>query len=187
MTKSKQVYIYGITDALGVVRYVGKSNDVERRFKDHLSEQERDYPLYRWLRKCTRLNEPVHCVVLACATSADWQSLERQMIKQYREDTPNLLNLADGGDEPKVTLEQRRALARKLVCPLEVRQANGRKVSAAIQADPFRAKLHKMKLRLSAAWVKGDLPQEVKEKLIGAAFRKPTLFGCFIDLAVKHG
>lgn len=187
MTKSKQVYIYGIAGADQVVRYVGKSNDVQRRFKDHLSEQERGYPLYRWLRKRTRLNEKVECVVLACAIGKDWQSLEKAMIKQYREDGFKLLNVADGGDEPHMTKEQRQEAGRKLVCPLEVRQANGRKVSAAIQADPVRAYVHKLRLKLSQAWQRGDLPQEVKEKLLGAALKDPVRFGCFINLAVKHG
>lgn len=183
----KRAYIYGITDEHGVVRYVGKSVEVERRFSDHLKERDRKYPLYTWIRKQQRENRSVGCVVLASALGHDWQSLEKTVIKQYREDGFRLLNLADGGDEPFMTVEQRKRNGSRIICPLAVRQANGRAVSAAIQSEPRRAKLHKLKLRMCLEWKKGNLSSEVKTKLLSAAFCNPKSLECFIKLAVKNG
>ena len=183
----RQVYMYGIKDETGAVRYVGKSVDVERRFKDHLSEQHRAYPLYTWLRKQQREGRAVSCEVLAVATTPDWQSLEKALISQYRAEGQRLLNLADGGDEPFVTLEQRRLNGARIRCPLEVRQNNGRKVSAAIQADPRRAELHRIKLMLSREWVRGNLHSAVKDKLVNLALLHPQQLWCFMKLAAKHG
>jgi hypothetical protein len=183
----KQVYIYGITDEHGTVRYVGKSVDVSRRFSDHLKETQRTYPLYTWLRKQQREGCQVGCVVLASATGPDWQSLERAVIAQYRQDGYALLNLAEGGDEPYVTLEQRRALGARIVCPPEVRRSNGRKVSAAIQADPVKARLHKLKKLMCLEWKRGNLTERVKDRLVQAAFNNPQTLWCFAKMAAKHG
>lgn len=183
----KQVYIYGITDDSDEVRYVGKSVDVARRFKDHLSETERTYPLYTWLRKQLKEGRKVACKVLAVAITPDWQSLEKAVIKQYREDGFKMLNLADGGDEPFMSREQRRINGSKIPCPIEVRQANGRKVSAAIQSDPNRAELHRLKLFLSSEWQRGNLPVAVKDQLVNAALLYPKQLWCFVKLAAKHG
>lgn len=183
----KRAYIYGLTDEHGTVRYVGKSVDVARRLAQHLSESDRQYPVYAWIRKQRRRNFPVGLVVLASALGPDWQPLEKTIIRQYREEGFKLLNVADGGDEPHMTLEQRRALGRKIKCPLAVRQANGRKVFASIQADPIRAKLHRLKLRLSLDWQKGLLPDAVKSRLAEAAFMNPKSLGCFTRLATRYG
>lgn len=185
--EQKRAYIYGLTDEHGTVRYVGKSVDVARRFADHLSERNRKFPVYAWIKKQQRNNAQVRLVVLASALGPDWQSLEKAVIKQYRDDGFKLLNVADGGDEPHVTLEQRRALGRKLKCPLHTRQENGRKVFAAIQADPARAELHRLRLRLSQDWRKGLLPEAVKNRLVEAAFMNPESLWCFVKLAAKHG
>lgn len=182
-----RVYIYGITDEAGTVRYVGKSKNVERRFKDHLNERERTYPLYTWLRKQRREGRAVGCKVLAVATTQDWQSLERALIKQYREDGFKMLNVADGGDEPFMSTEQRRAIGAKIKCPRHVRQANGRKVSALIQADPRRAELHRLKLMMAGEWARGNLPVVVKDRMVSLAFEYPQQLWCFVKLAVKYG
>ena len=176
MATTKQLVIYGICDEHGEVRYVGKTNDVRQRFKSHLADKVRTYPLYTWLRKQIRERKEVSCKVLS-SVIGDWRQLERDMIAQYRADNPGMLNLADGGDEPFCSLEVRKKNGHKITCPLEVRQANGRKVSAAIQADPVRKRIHYLKLHLSRALKAGSLPEEVKEKLRYAATKRPDLFG----------
>jgi hypothetical protein len=186
MTESK-TYIYGITDEHGTVRYVGKSVNVERRFSEHFKERDRNYPLYTWIRKQQRETRFVGCAVLVSVLGVDWQSVEKAVIKQYREDGFKLLNLAGGGDEPFMTREQRRANGSRITCPLSVRQANGRVVSAAIQSEPKKAKLHKLKLFMCLEWSRGNLPPAVKNKLVSAAFTSPKSLGCFIQQAVQHG
>lgn len=183
---SKQIVIYGICDSSGQARYVSKTNDVERRFKDHLSESERMYPLYNWLRKQLREGSEVTCRVLASAVG-DWRQLERDVIAQYRADYQNMLNLADGGDEPYCSTEVRKIIGANIKCPVEVRQANGRKVSAAIQADPKRKRLHELKKFLCQEWSKGHLPVHVKDKLVNAGLANPSKLWCFVQAAAKHG
>ena len=182
----KRAYIYGITDEHGTVRYVGKSVDVARRFKDHLSEKERNYPVYTWLRKQIKENREVSCFVIASVIVEDWQTVEKTVIRQYRDEGHKLLNLADGGDEPFMTLEQRKANAAKIKCPLHVRQENGRKVYTAIRSDPVKARIHKLRLILSRDWKLGLLPEDVKSKLKEAAATHENL-KCFHKMAMRYG
>lgn len=99
--------IYGIVSkSTGKVVYIGKANNPAERFKGHLRDSLRKQtPLYDWMR--SEGGAGATYVVLASAINDDWQSLEKQMIAQYRNDG-KLLNLADGGDEPYMTIEQRR-------------------------------------------------------------------------------
>ena len=181
MATTKRLVIYGICDEHGEVRYVGKTNDVHQRFKTHLAEKVRTYPLYTWLRKQIREGKEVSCKVLS-SVIGDWRQLERDMIAQYRADSPRMLNLADGGDEPFCSLEVRQKIGASIKCPVEVRQANGRKVSAAIQADPVRKRIHYLKLHLSRALNMGCLQEEVKTKLRYAAAKRPDLFGIWSNI-----
>jgi len=89
----------------GEVRYIGKANCAKRRLATHIRDsRRRRSPLYSWLRS---LESPPLCEVLAVSTGDRWQELERDVIAQWRKET-RLLNLAEGGDEPKCSVEVRR-------------------------------------------------------------------------------
>lgn len=95
----KRTYIYALTDNNGV-RYIGKTDNIERRFKNHFYEAfDKNgicyyLPKSRWIRK--RTDEISYKILETCDTS-EWANKEKEWIKLYREGNTNLLNLSDGG------------------------------------------------------------------------------------------
>lgn len=112
------VKIYGLFDPdTGVLRYVGKADDVGKRFKTHLRDaRRRSTPVYSWIRKLVSNGQLPKIETLAECSPEHWPEVERNVIAQY----PNLLNLAEGGDQP--------------FCPPAVRLANAHKLKDA----PYR-------------------------------------------------
>lgn len=81
----------------GEVRYLGKADDPEKRLKSHVRDARRRLsPVCDWIKKH---GKPV-MIILASGCS-DWKSAERDAIRLGREFGLRLLNLADGGDQPK--------------------------------------------------------------------------------------
>lgn len=100
-----QVAIYGLVDSGNRLRYIGKANDPAKRLKSHMRDsRRRNTPLYAWLRKH---GEPRMMVLETCDASI-WPERERLWIKVVRESC-DLLNLADGGDQPKTCPKQNSA------------------------------------------------------------------------------
>lgn len=113
---NRETTIYALCDPdTGAIRYIGKSVDVARRYKSHLSA--RDYqhtPIRRWVAKVKRAGKvPTLRVLEVCGE--DWVERERHWIAASRAAGADLLNLSDGGDgAPGVrrTAEQRAASSR---------------------------------------------------------------------------
>ena len=104
--------IYGLFDATGELRYIGKSNNPKKRLGSHLRDAKRlKTPLYAWINK----HGMPEMRVLE-ANCPDWQEAERRHIADARARGERLLNIADGGDEP--------------FCPPEVRASNWKKLQA---------------------------------------------------------
>lgn len=156
-------FIYALCEFDGDVIYIGKANDVNSRFSQHLRETRRDYPVYRWIKKRAGEGRRIKCVVLACAISSDWQSLETFLINQHRLDGANLLNVAIGGDEP--------------ACPKLVRAKNGAKVSALVHSNPKTKRLWEIKRMLGQLLKDGCVSEILKGKMRCAAISNPRLFG----------
>lgn len=117
-TYSEVVAIYALTDPRdGAIRYIGKANDAGKRLKCHLRDaRRRKTPVYAWINKLSRLGMAPGMTVLTECHPEAWMNEERRLIAEHRASGCRLLNVADGGDEP--------------ACPLEVRQANGRKAAS---------------------------------------------------------
>jgi hypothetical protein len=108
-------------------------------------------------------------IVLASATSSDWQSLERQMIAQYRQEG-HLLNLADGGDQPK---------SNAATCSL-----NGYALNERLKTDPEFRRLRQLKRAMgqflwecSKGKISPEAENRIKSKLRLAGHKNPSLFG----------
>jgi len=116
------VSIYGLKDKrTGKLRYIGKANDPERRMKTHMRDaQRRDTPVCRWLRKH---GEPE--MVILVANCDDWKADERRLIAEHRQKGDRLLNVADGGDQPKCSRDQlmKAAKAMNARAPQHVKRA----------------------------------------------------------------
>lgn len=160
--------IYALKDpGTGEIRYIGKANDSAKRFKSHIRDsRHRNTPVYCWIRKLISQNSLPLMEVLE--TTEDWKSAEIRLIAEYRK-THRLLNVADGGDEP--------------ACSKEQRAINGRTNARAIHDDPFRKKIWKLNRDMASdlKWMKDHGRREsynrIAAELKTAAAKCPDLFG----------
>lgn len=170
MTDKKFAKIYGIADQEGRIMYIGKANNPKERMKQHIREcKRRKTPLYGWINKSLEKGQHPHMIVLASAISEDWQSLEIQMIAQYR-DGGHMLNLANGGDQPKsnsaTNKQNGHALNQRLKADLRLKRIRNLKRSA----SEFLRRCEKGEIRAEVA-------ERLKDKLRLAGHKNPALFG----------
>lgn len=93
-------FIYTLVDPRdNRVRYVGKSNDPEKRYQAHLYDRLNSNPRKQnWIKKLRRVGlKPILSVIEICA-ECEWQDRERYWISKFRETHSDLLNITDGGD-----------------------------------------------------------------------------------------
>ena len=145
----------------GQVRYIGKAKNPAARFKGHLSEKRRASPLYAWIAELRKDGKvPVLSVL---ASSWHWERTERALIAQYRAEGVGLLNVADGGNEPK--------------CSTQQRAKNGRAVAASLHSDEKRKRIWEIKQCLGVALKRGCASESLKAKMRELGRRKPAMFG----------
>jgi hypothetical protein len=103
--------IYALTDPVtGEIRYIGKANDVQIRFKQHIrAAKKKSTPLYRWVNDLLDAGATPNVIVLE--TCDDWEEAEQRLIAKHRIGG-RLLNVAEGGQQG--------------YCPPEICAANGR-------------------------------------------------------------
>lgn len=155
--------IYGLADPVtGEVRYIGKSNNPTRRFKDHLRQRGRRYPVYQWIESLRQRGLTPGLVIIE-ASPTDWREAERRLIAEARGRGDRLLNVAEGGDQP--------------FCSPEVRAALGRRVSQEVHGDPDNRALWEIKRSIGFALKEGFISNTARAKLRFCAFITPHLFG----------
>lgn len=152
--------IYGLYDKCGVLRYVGKANDPDKRMKSHLRDMlTRRTPLYDWMRK-----HGVPEMRILDSGCEDWRASERKLIEDARLSGVQLLNVADGGDQP--------------FCSSSVRKQNGQKTAKAIHTDPSRKRLWSLHQKLGVLLKQGMVSQSARNKMRA----RPDLFGPWLHL-----
>lgn len=164
----KTVQIYVLKDETGV-RYIGKANDAQKRLKSHMRDaKRRNTPVYCWLRSLiANGSEPVMEVWRECAES-DWPTIESECIAFGREQGWPLLNLADGGDQPR--------------CDPDVRARAGAAAAAARASTPTKRRMWYLKTMIGQAIKKGQVTEQTKEKLRELARQYPKLHGEYANL-----
>lgn len=161
--------IYALTDPMTrEIRYIGKANDAQKRFRKHLAEKRRNTPVYCWIRSLRERGFIPGLQIIAVCEESDWKEAERKAIADARKTNNKLLNVADGGDEP--------------YCPKEVRAENGRKSAKARVSTPEKARLYKIKQELGMLLKQGYVSEETKAKLRYAAWKRPDLCGEYASL-----
>ncbi len=147
----------------GEVRYIGKANCSQRRYKGHMRDaSRRRTPVYDWIVKLVSEDKaPVLDVIMTCV--GDWRDDERRIIKEHREAGARLLNLADGGDEP--------------FCPKEVRAANGKANAIKRVSTPEKRRFYELKRNLNRMLSQGYVSAETRAKMRQAAAKNPEKFG----------
>jgi hypothetical protein len=166
----KRAKIYGILDPdTNSVVYIGKANNVNARWKSHLRDSKRKKSrLYNWLNQQLAENKTIRVVELASSILDDWQTLEKDVIAQYRADG-DLLNMSNGGNQPYVNVES----CRKNAIKINERRKN----------DPLFRRIWEMK-RSMASYLKhakkdSEHYRQLTAKLRYAANKRPDLFGCW--------
>lgn len=171
MTKATEVYIYTLSDPdSGEVRYVGKANNVSKRLATHIRDSRRsNRPVCNWVAKLVNGGKVPVITTIATCSSESWQEEERRQISLYRSNHSNLLNLADGGDQPGINIESNRR--------------NGRKTAEKIHNDPELHKIWRIKKNAADAlkWMeKNSTPERLewfKNVMRYAAYKRPDVFG----------
>lgn len=108
----RKAMIYGLAcPDTGEVRYIGKAVNTRKRYDSHMRERRRRTPLYDWLGSMRSKGKAP--VMVELASAFDWEATERTIIAQYRADGAKILNVADGGDQPKSNSDRNRENAAK--------------------------------------------------------------------------
>jgi hypothetical protein len=173
---SKYPKIYALQDPITEsIRYIGKAKNPAERFKKHLAELKSNrrshYPIYQWMHKLLREGLLPKLIVLASSISDDWQILETEMISQHRQELGRtLLNVADGGDQPRISDEQRRLNALKMKATLDARKGS------------TLARVHYLKKQMTfhLRYIDRMSPKKAESilnKLRDAGAKRPDLFG----------
>jgi hypothetical protein len=147
--------IYALTDPVtGEIRYIGKANDVQIRFKQHIrAAKKKSTPLYRWVNDLLDAGATPNVIVLE--TCDDWEEAEQRLIAKHRIGG-RLLNVAEGGQQG--------------YCPPEICAANGR--ANAKKRDKRKWALMQ---KLGSALKRGHVSEVTKTKMRS----RPDVFGQF--------
>ena len=117
-------------------------------------------------------------IVLASSVSDDWQILETEMISQHRQELGReLLNVADGGDQPCCSDEQRKVNALKMNAVLDARGRHN-----PIKRGSTLDRVHYLKKRVAyyinhIDMMPKDRAESFLNKLRDAGAKRPDLFG----------
>ncbi len=97
----KMIYIYSIKDPRDYqIKYIGKTIDIKRRFKEHLQPSYLKANTYKnnWIKKILVEGlQPIFEVVEECFED-EWEERERFWISYYRDLGFNLTNMCSGGE-----------------------------------------------------------------------------------------
>jgi len=170
VTKKAFAKIYGIADQEGRIMYIGKANDPTKRMKQHIREcKRRKTPLYGWINRYLNNGYQPQMIILASATSEDWQGLETQVIAQYRSQG-HILNLADGGDQPKSNSA--------------TNKQNAYALNAKIKSNPMLKRIRELNRSITKFLkdcdknsINTEIVKRIKDKLRYAGNKNPQLFG----------
>lgn len=119
MAKAKTATIYGLLDPrTAKIRYVGKTNDLKRRLYQHIRGRtdQKMTPVRAWIKSLVGQGLEPRMVVIETCDAVEWEAKEMFWIKHFRDGGHEVLNLAEGGNQPH--------------CSVEVRRENGRRSAA---------------------------------------------------------
>lgn len=99
------IYIYGLYNSFSEdIRYIGKTNDTERRLKEHVVEAKSGkyphFPKNRWILKTIEGGGKIFLKVIEEVNEKNWEEREIYWISYYR-NMPGNLNLSIGGETSK--------------------------------------------------------------------------------------
>lgn len=158
MAQTSLPSIYALLDSEGVIKYIGKANNPEKRLKSHMRDAyRRDTPLYKWVRE----NGQPEMMILE-SDCKDWPESERRLIAEHKAKGFDLLNVAAGGNQPH--------------CPKEVCARNGVSNAKLRVSTPEKKRFYELRRSLGQALKQGYVSQKTRAKMRAAAVEYPHLF-----------
>ena len=95
----KTVFIYVLKDPeTGEVRYVGKSIQPKKRFRDHLCEKTKTHRVNWFKSLASRGLKPI--MEIEDEAQENWEAIEAAYIQFFREQGCKLVNGTEGGEDP---------------------------------------------------------------------------------------
>lgn len=147
---TKKIFIYGLLDGVGVIRYVGQTSNVQRRLRKHvLGARARKSHRDRWIMKLLERGFYPKIVVLETVEANEWANAERRWIRYGLEHGWPLTNETLGGegvDAPRTK---------------EWRQ----KISKALKGKPLSEETKKKLSKAHKGRKKGPMSDATKRKL----------------------
>lgn len=98
----KDVYIYTLSDSKGI-RYVGKTNNIKRRYENHISEvnnKKLNNKRINWIKSLINNNSKPIIDVIDIVPSNEWVFWEKFWISIIKSWGFNLVNGTTGGENP---------------------------------------------------------------------------------------
>lgn len=94
-----KIYIYSLIDPFtNEIRYVGKTKNLEKRFRHHINNsKKRNYHSANWIKSLLIKNRKPKIEILEECTKDNWEEREKYWISYYRK-TYDLTNILDGGN-----------------------------------------------------------------------------------------
>lgn len=112
---TKTTFIYALCEpGTRTVRYIGKTNNPRKRFKQHLKDSTKVFThLGNWLRFLVSRSETPELVILREVPFDQWEIAEERYIRLARGCGMSLVNSTDGGEGVTMTPEIREKISVK--------------------------------------------------------------------------
>lgn len=156
-------FIYGLFDPRDCrLRYIGKSDNPQKRLKDHIksSKQKNNLRVYNWIRSLLSEGLEPSIEILEECTSDNWQESEKAWIAECKKFGLDITNLTEGGDYPPSQIGKKISEEHKEI----LRQVN----KVRLRTPEERQKLSASK-KGKSTWVKGRHLSEEHKRKIGLA------------------
>lgn len=161
---NSDVYVYALIDPkIKNVRYVGKTINLERRFKRHLRDARCGLPGHRnsWIRQLLSAGCTPRLVVLEKTADNNWQAAERRCIRRLKKLGAPLTNMDDGGIGGHAVLQE----VRNKMSRAHKRRSRRLRRKYGFAASPeTRAKLSRN--ALGHSWNRGWHHTEITKKIL---------------------
>ena len=134
--EEKTVYIYSLSHpTTKEIRYIGKANDISKRLKGHLNKSKTSNThFHNWIKSITNIGLIPIIKIVKTTNESNWCEDEKRAILDFRNNGCNLLNIAEGGNMP--------------FCSKEQRAINGRNVANTIHSDAKKKRFWYLKHEL---------------------------------------